>query len=73
VAGARGGPGPSRLGRHLSPVQYGYIPTHIGRNAFWDGLSDSGGYAHLLSAGAEWLLYLDGKNDWEVHRAAAAK
>ncbi|MCX5684621.1 MAG: hypothetical protein NT049_13165 [Planctomycetota bacterium] len=47
--------------------QYGYIPTHLGRNAFWDGLSDSGGYAHLLSAGAEWLLYLDGKNDWDVH------
>ena len=47
---------------------YGYIPTHIGRNAFWDGLSDSGGYAHLISAGAEWLMYMDGKNDWEVHR-----
>jgi hypothetical protein len=48
--------------------QYGYIPTHIGRNAFWDGLSDSGGYAHLISAGAEWLMYMDGRNDWEVHR-----
>ncbi|HUU11439.1 MAG TPA: hypothetical protein VM431_13010 [Phycisphaerae bacterium] len=46
---------------------YGYIPTHIGRNPFWDGLSDSGGYAHLLSACAQWLLYLDGKGDWQVH------
>lgn len=50
---------------------YGYIPTHIGRNAFWDGLSDSGGYAHLISAGAEWLMCLEGKNDWEVHRVPA--
>ncbi|MBM4017289.1 MAG: hypothetical protein FJ288_03020 [Planctomycetes bacterium] len=50
--------------------QYGYVPTHMGRNAFWDGLSDCGGYAHLISAGAEWLLYLEGKEDWEVHRAA---
>jgi hypothetical protein len=47
--------------------RYGYIPTHIGRSAFWDGLSDTGGYAHLVSAAAEWVLYLDGKNDWEVH------
>ena len=53
--------------------QYGYIPTHIGRNPFWDGLSDSGGYAHLISAGAEWLLYLDGKNDWDVHHVPATK
>jgi len=50
---------------------YGYIPTHIGRNAFWDGLSDTGGYAHLASAAAEWLLYLDGRNDWEAHRVPA--
>jgi hypothetical protein len=46
---------------------YGYIPTHIGRNKWWDGVGDSGGYAHLISAGAQWLLVLDGKRDWEVH------
>lgn len=51
--------------------RYGYIPTHIGRNAFWDGLSDTGGYAHLISAAAEWVLYLDGKSNWEIHRVPA--
>jgi len=45
----------------------GFIPTGMGTKAHWDGFSDSGGYAHLLSAGAQWLLYLDGKKDWKVH------
>ncbi len=43
----------------------GYIPTGFGR---WDSYSDAGGYAHLLKAGAQWLLVLDGKRDWEVQR-----
>ncbi len=42
----------------------GYIPTGIGA-ADWDRYSDSGGYAHLLSAASEWLLYQEGKRDWE--------
>jgi hypothetical protein len=47
----------------------GYIPT--GMNAAsvadtkWDNLSDSGGYAHLIAAAAQYLLYLDRQHDWE--------
>jgi hypothetical protein len=44
----------------------GYIPT--GDGAGWSQFSDAGGYAHLLSAASQWLLYLDGKRDWDVHR-----
>lgn len=47
--------------------QYGYIPTGINAGADWEFYSDSGGYAHLISAAAQWLLYLDGRNDWQVH------
>jgi hypothetical protein len=48
----------------------GYIPTGIGCQSVlpgvrWDEFSDSGGYAHLITAAAQWLLYLDGKRDWE--------
>lgn len=51
--------------------QYGYIPTSIGAgNAgggfVWDNFSDTGGYAHLISAGAQWILYLEGKRDWDL-------
>jgi hypothetical protein len=44
----------------------GYIPT--GDGSGWSRLSDTGGYAHLLSAASQWLLALDGKRDWDVHR-----
>lgn len=49
---------------------YGYIPTCIGGGsvvpgATWDELSDTGGYAHLVSACAQWLFYLEGRNDWD--------
>jgi hypothetical protein len=47
--------------------EVGYIPTGIGTGSRWHGISDSGGYAHLISACAQWLLYLDGKRDWELH------
>ena len=47
--------------------EVGYIPTGIGTGRFWDGYSDSGGYAHLVSAAAQWLLCLEGKNDWDLH------
>jgi len=47
--------------------EVGYIPTGIGTSGRWHGISDSGGYAHLISACAQWLLYLDGKRDWELH------
>jgi hypothetical protein len=45
----------------------GYIPTAIGSTYDWDKYSDTGGYAHLISAAAQWLLVLEGKNDWEMH------
>jgi hypothetical protein len=53
--------------------EYGYIPTGIGAGASWDRFSDTGGYAHLINAAAQWLLYLDGKRDWEMHRVPAVK
>ncbi len=46
----------------------GFIPTGIGTRRYWDGYSDSGGYAHLISAAAQWLFLLEGKRDWEAHR-----
>jgi len=49
---------------------YGYIPTGIGcysvpiaPNTNWDQFSDTGGYAHLLSAAAQWLMCLEGRRD----------
>ena len=47
--------------------EFGYIPTGIGTGRFWDGFSDSGGYAHLISAAAQWLLCLEKKSDWDMH------
>ncbi len=51
----------------------GYIPTGLGAGGMgggyaWDDMSDAGGYAHLLSAAAQWLLHLEGKRDWEIHQ-----
>ncbi len=48
---------------------HGYIPTGLGTGQNWDRYSDSGGYAHLISAASQWLLYQEGKRDWEVHQA----
>ena len=45
----------------------GYIPTGIGAGQDWDFYSDTGGYAHLIKAAAQWLLCLEGKRDWEMH------
>jgi hypothetical protein len=55
--------------------QYGYIPTGLGagtatRGLEWDELSDSGGYAHLISAAAQWIFLLEHKRDWEVHHVS---
>lgn len=49
----------------------GYIPTALGAGDCgagfsWDELSDTGGYAHLIAAGAQWLLCHDGRSDWET-------
>lgn len=35
--------------------------------AFLGKAGGIGGYAHLLSAAAQWLIHLEGKRDWEVH------
>lgn len=47
----------------------GYIPTSLGAGAVadrrWDDLSDTGGYAHLISAMAQYLIYREGKSDWK--------
>ena len=50
----------------------GYIPTGMGAGRCgagfdWDELSDCGGYAHLISAAAQWLVVMQGKTDWSLH------
>ena len=45
----------------------GYIPTGLNAGGDWDKFSDSGGYAHLIAAAAQYLLLLDGKADWDTH------
>lgn len=52
--------------------RYGYIPTGIGAGSMgagfaWEEYSDTGGYAHLISACAQWLYHLESKRDWETH------
>lgn len=52
--------------------EYGYVPTGIGcqtvlADTKWDAFPDAGGYAHLISAAAQWILHSQGKRDWEVH------
>jgi hypothetical protein len=50
--------------------EHGYIPTGSGCQSAlpgvaWDEFSDNGGYAHLITAASMWLMYLEGKRDWE--------
>ncbi len=57
--------------------KYGYIPTGIGCHSVlpglvWDKFSDTGGYAHLISAAAQWLMYLEKKNGLELQRVSSA-
>lgn len=51
----------------------GYIPTGLGAGGDWDKFSDTGGYAHLISAASQYVLWKEGKRDWETHRLPAAK
>jgi hypothetical protein len=51
--------------------EYGYIPTGIGCQSVTPGVvrdefSDTGGYAHLISAASMWILYLEGRQDWKL-------
>ncbi len=55
--------------------QWGYIPTGIGGGRAggggrwkWENFSDSGGYAHLISAASQWVFYLERRRDWHEHR-----
>jgi hypothetical protein len=57
--------------------KYGYIPTGIGCHSMlpglvWDKFSDTGGYAHLITAAAQWLMYLEKRNDWNAQRTVPA-
>lgn len=47
----------------------GYIPTGIGTSSNpvgrWEDFSDTGGYAHLIGACSQYLLFLEGKKYWQ--------
>jgi hypothetical protein len=47
--------------------ELGYIPTGMGE-VRWQRFSDTGGYAHLIKAASQWILYLSKQDDWEIHR-----
>jgi hypothetical protein len=49
----------------------GYIPTGMGTNSPKDNFSDTGGYAHLISATAQYILLLEGKKDCETLKIPA--
>jgi len=51
----------------------GFIPTGIDAGGPWGPFSDTGGYAHLLGAAAQWLYVLEGKRDWETHGVPAVE
>jgi hypothetical protein len=45
----------------------GYIPTGLNAGGDWDKFSDTGGYAHLISAASQYILWKQKKRDWETH------
>jgi hypothetical protein len=46
----------------------GFIPTALGAGGDWDKFSDTGGYAHLISAASQYVLRKQKKRDWEPHK-----
>lgn len=50
----------------------GYIPTGLGEPR-WERFSDTGGYAHLISAAAQYIFYLEGKKDWNIKSSRASQ
>ena len=56
---------------HRVWLEAGFIPSgwHSSTTAAgaWE-ISDAGGYAHLMNAIALWLIYQDGKQEWQVIR-----
>jgi hypothetical protein len=51
----------------------GFIPTGLNAGGDWDKFSDSGGYAHLIAAASQYILWKQGKRDWEIHRVPTVK
>jgi hypothetical protein len=51
----------------------GYIPTGMGAGGDWDKFSDSGGYAHLISAASQYRIWKAGKRDWDLHAVPVVK
>jgi hypothetical protein len=47
--------------------EIGYIPTGLGTGREMDRFSDTGGYAHLITAAAQWILYQQANADWQQH------
>lgn len=43
----------------------GYVPTGLGVGGDWERFSDSGGYAHLIQAAAQYVNWTAGRRDWE--------
>jgi hypothetical protein len=49
--------------------KYGYLPNGFGRRLESheaEKISETGGYAHAITAAAQYLILLDGKRDWEL-------
>jgi hypothetical protein len=51
----------------------GFIPTGLNAGGDWDRFSDSGGYAHLIAAASRYVLWKQGKRDWETHKVPSVK
>jgi hypothetical protein len=50
----------------------GYLPTGLGAGS-WDRFSDSGGYAHLISAASQYLLVQSKRSDAALHAVPRSK
>jgi hypothetical protein len=51
----------------------GFIPTGLNAGGDWDKFSDAGGYAHLIAAASQYVLWKTGKRDWESHQVPIVK
>jgi len=52
-------------------AEHGHIPTGLGCQSVMPGVafdefSDTGGYAHLITAASMWVMFLEDKRDWEL-------
>ncbi len=60
--------------------ELGYLPIAHGKTNIWtfrgtrvNKISESGGYAHLIKAAAQYLLYQQGKRDWAAKEAGVRR